>query len=378
MSKMRPITWVAAVVVALSGAAVAWGQGAPVSPGSDHFWKFQPFLDPGHFEPDFQFFAPAEVDDFGGEEHANTGLYVTFDRTYVGVSRPDDAFSFGSGNQADFTWGNRMEVGYMQGDPSGWQAVLWHINGPNEKFTNAEFLESVTNLDGSAAFQILSPGAQDSINQLKLSSFELNKVWRRPAFHNGTNFEPFLGYRYMNLRDFWQREILIREVQGGAPLTDTGTEFFERQLFKSVFENQMHGGQFGARFFQQRGHWMLSADLRFFATANFQTLQNISARSITPNPQTILVDGDTAQNFINFFGSGTDLNRSVNYRHETQFVFGGEVRVEASYELTRDINLRVGGVFFDLGQGIGRGNQMRFNNQDVQIAGVTFGVTVNR
>jgi hypothetical protein len=54
------------------------------------------------------------------------------------------------------------------------------------------------------------------------------------------------------------------------------------------------------------------------------------------------------------------------------------VRAEASYELTRDINLRFGMVFLDLGQGIGRSDNIRDNNEDVQIAGLTFGVTVNR
>jgi hypothetical protein len=56
----------------------------------------------------------------------------------------------------------------------------------------------------------------------------------------------------------------------------------------------------------------------------------------------------------------------------------GEVRGEASYELTRDVNLRVGFVFLDMGQGIGRGDKLGQNNQAVQMAGVTFGFTVNR
>lgn len=376
---MRPFAWLTAIVLALATAAEAQVPGPPTVPGGDHFWEFQPFLDPGYFNPDFQFFAPAEVDDFGGEEKPNTGLYITFDRTYVNVTRPIDQFSLGSGNQGDFTWGNRMEVGYMKGDPAGWQAVLWHVNGPNEKVTNAEFLEEITTIATPVVNQqILSPGATDSINQLKMSTFELNRIWRRPEFHNGTNFEPFIGYRYMNVKDFWHRETLIQEIQGGAPLTATGVEFFERQLFRSIFENQMHGGQLGARFFRQRGHWMLSADLRFFALANFQSLQNQSVRSILPNPQTVLADGNTTQNFINFFGSGSDLNRTTSYDRATQFCFGGEVRGEASYELTRDVNLRVGFVFLDMGQGIGRGNLIRLNNQAVQMAGVTFGFTVNR
>jgi hypothetical protein len=375
---MRPFAWLTAIVLAAATAAPAQVPGPPTVPGGDHFWEFQPFLDPGYFNPDFQFFAPAVVDDFGGEEKPNTGLYVTFVRTYVNVSRPIDTFSFGSGNQGDFTWGNRMEVGYMKGDPAGWQAVLWHVNGPNERFVNSEFLEEIQNISTTPVTQqILSPGAIDTVNQLKMSSFELNRVWRRPQFHNGTNFEPFVGYRYMNVKDYWQRQTLIRELVGSPPQAGTSDEFFDLLTNRSVFENQMHGGQLGARFSRQRGHWMLSADLRFFAMANFQTLQRLRERSVLPNPEEILVDG-TAVDLINPLGTGADLNRTVAYDRATQFCFGGEVRGEASYELTRDINLRVGFVFLDMGQGIGRGNLMRLNNQAVQMAGVTFGFTVNR
>jgi hypothetical protein len=81
---------------------------------------------------------------------------------------------------------------------------------------------------------------------------------------------------------------------------------------------------------------------------------------------------------INWFGTGGDVNIQTMYFHATQFCFGGEVRMDASYELTRDINLRVGMVFLDLGQGIGRGDLLRLNNQAVQMAGVSFGFTVNR
>jgi hypothetical protein len=129
--------------------------------------------------------------------------------------------------------------------------------------------------------------------------------------------------------------------------------------------------------FRQRGHWMLSSELRFFAMANFQSLRLVTARSVLPNPDELLVDGN-AEDLVNPLGTGQDVNRTLSNQHASQFVWGGEVRGEASYELTRDINLRVGFVFLDLGQGIGRGNLLRFNNQAIQMAGVTFGFTVNR
>jgi putative beta barrel porin BBP7 len=378
MLMIRPIAWLAAIVVAVGlTASAARAQGVPTSPGQDSFWKFQPFLDPGYFEPDFQFFAPAEVDDFGGEEKPNTGLYVTFDRTYVNVSRPRDQFSFGSQNQGDFTWGNRMEVGYMLGDPSGWQAVLWHVNGPNERFANGAAQVLITDSTGSFAQPFLLDQSFDTINQLKMSSFELNKVWRRTQFHNGTVLEPLVGYRYMNVRDFFQRET-FNEVPTTPPTTiGTGTtEFFQTNTLSTTFENNMHGGQLGARLFRQRGHWMLSTEIRMFALANFQSLRRITQQSFLPNPDQQPANSDV--DFIAPFGVGGDVNRQVSYQRASQFCWGGEVRGDASYELTRDINLRVGFVFLDLGQGIGRGDRLRFNNQAVQMAGVTFGFTVNR
>jgi len=369
----RPIAWLAAVVLAVVLANSAAAQGLPTSPGQAPIFEFQPFLDPGYFEPDFQFFAPAEVNDFGGEEKGNTGLYVTFDRTYVAVTRPIDRFSFGSGNQSDFTWGNRMEAGYMKEDGHGWQAGLWHINGPNENFVNSEYLQRFQDQQqGAVTFQFPVPGAIDSVNNFKLSSFELNKAWRLKPLHNGTVVEPILGYRYMNAKDYFRRDVFTEVAVNIPPLT----EFLQNDTQLATFENQMHGGQIGGRIFRQRGHWLLSADVRFFTLANFQTLRRTFQNSLVPNPDYQFVDGSNRD--IIESGLGGDINRTTSYQHASQFVFGGEVRGEASYELTRDINLRFGFTFLDLGQGIGRGNRLAFNNQGVQMAGVTFGFTVNR
>ena len=67
-----------------------------------------------------------------------------------------------------------------------------------------------------------------------------------------------------------------------------------------------------------------------------------------------------------------------SYSHGTEFVFGGEIRAEAAYEVTRDVSLRVGMEFLNLATGIGRGRDPERNSEDVQMFGVTFGLTVNR
>jgi hypothetical protein len=211
-----------------------------------------------------------------------------------------------------------------------------------------------------------------------MSSFELNKVFRLKPYHNGTIVEPVLGYRYMNVRDFYQRQTLTQfPGTAGIPVDAISDEFLQTITHRSIFENQLHGGQLGARIFRQRGHWMLSGQATFFALANFQSLRVINQQSLLANPAQELIDANPEQK-INWFGTGGDINSQEAYRRATQFTFGGEIRGDASYELTRDVNLRVGFVFLDLGQGIGRGDRPAFNNQSVIMSGVTFGLTVNR
>jgi hypothetical protein len=369
---IRPFVWLAALLAVMGLAGTAKAQ------------KYEPFFDPGYFgQPDFQYFAPAEVGDFGGEEPPNTGIYFDYDRTYVNMTRPEGLASLGSEFDGDFTWGNRWEIGFMTEEHTGWQAVLWHLSGPNEYVDN--FQERLTrfNPDDDPAnpdpiIQDRNPRSyilRDSLNVASLSSFELNKTWRRKQFHNGAVLEPLVGFRYMNFRSFFRRDNYIRFDENAAgepvfpPSTVDGT-FEQLTEDTAVFENFMIGGQLGARCFRQTGHWLLSADVRVFAVQNFQTLSNQTDVRLTRH--TGVSGGADPDVELEIF------TRSRIYDHAQEFVWGGEVRAEASYELTRDINLRFGMVFLDLGQGIGRGNDIHENFEDVQIAGLTFGFTINR
>jgi hypothetical protein len=143
---------------------------------------------------------------------------------------------------------------------------------------------------------------------------------------------------------------------------------YERLITRyDTFSNEMVGGQLGARLFHQRGHWMLSGEVRMFGCANFQNLETI-------------IDSTTTR-YASLGTSPPDLiinNAVFSHANANNFVWGGEVRAEASYELTREINLRFGLAFIELGQGIGRSNNIDDNNEEVVMVGLTFGVTVNR
>lgn len=354
MSIIRPFIWLAALATAIGLTA----------PGSAQ--TYQPFIDPNYFGlPDLQFFAPAEVGDYSGLEPPNTGFYFDFDRLYLYANRPDGEASLFSDNIGDFAWGNRYEMGYMTDEKQGWQVLIWNLNGPNENLVNAELQQFQTVDVPTASTQLDNYFyGLSSLNTMELTSVELNKIWRRKEFHEGSVLELLLGFRQMTLIDYYRRDIL-GELPG--PIAATSFVTYDSEL--AEFNNFMYGGQLGGRWFQQRGHWLLSFETRFFALANNQSLKNEQVNKI--------LDFDPVDaTLIDVIG--TDVNRSRTYSHANQFVWGGEFRLEAAYELTRDISLRVGSQFTDLGRGIGRGNLLRMNDQDVQLAGVTFGLTVNR
>ena len=368
MSWIRPIAKLAAFFIVLGLSTAVYGQ------------RFQPFIDPGYFEPDFQWFAPAEVGDFGGKDFANTGIYFDYDKLYLNCTRPEGEPSLRSPYDGDFSWGNRYEIGYMTEEDTGWQAVLQHYVVDEALLVFQERIDRNNEDDDQAGgtpdpiFQDRNPRSlnlRTTLNYARFSSIELNKVWRRKPFHHGGILEPLIGARVMSFRDQYIRDSYRRfaETITGQPLPgvpDVNGPFEDFETNEALFYNQMFGGQVGARIFNQFGHWLLSAEVRMFGLVNFQELENINRLN---RVRYTAVAGDVE----------LQLNSETHtFENNTQFVWGGEVRAEAAYEVTRDVSFRFGLLFIDLGQGIGRGNTLRFDNQDVVMTGLTAGLTINR
>ncbi|HUE70486.1 MAG TPA: hypothetical protein VMP01_06305 [Pirellulaceae bacterium] len=405
MSLTRPHSWLAALLAAVSLTATAQAQDfanqyreLPATSPEFHN-RLNPFIEFDEFDPDLQFFAPAEVTDFGGGEPPNTGFYVTYDRMYINASRPEGDPSFDDVGDGDFGWGNRWDVGYMTADHVGWGASIWHLNGPNEllsvwqerlgRFNEDDFPlgsgeEPVLNNrnDGSQLARVYL--VADSLNVIKVTNFELNRTWRRKQFHNGAVLEPFIGLRYMLIRDFGRADNYHRYDEDAVGNPIIGPEIFEGpweqyQTHRNVFENSMLGGQLGLRLFKQSGHWLLSGEFRAIALQNWQFLAR---------------HRDTTLTRVDDFNTGglpeiIIEERFLQSTDFSEFVWGGEIRGEAAYELTRDISLRFGFFMMNLGQGIGRSNVIRpfpfadtalvaKNEQDLFLGGLTFGFTVNR
>ena len=365
-----------------------------------HDQMYQPYIDMHAFDPDYQFFAPAELDDFGNGWQAKTGWFGKYDRTYLFMTRPELEQSF---EQMDPAWGHRFQLGYMTSDNHGWFVEGTDLNSPNkgirklfervDRFNDDDDPNQDNNQGGGggggnqqddAVFPVDDRNDPEtdsrvfrsvqSVNFGTLSGFELNKTFRLKRFHNGSYLEPFLGVRYHIFNDFHRRDSYRRldDVMGTLiptiPQPNTTDNIEEIIISRSNWENHMIGAQMGVHWYKQIPRWQLSSDLRFFAAQNFQSL----------NQRT-----DTDYYLYASVAQGADINAvhsivDTNFNNNDEFVWGLDVRAEAAYELTRDISLTCGFQVVHYVQGIARGNQANFNEEDLTLAGLTFGLQVNR
>jgi hypothetical protein len=376
---------------------------------------YQPFIEPGYFNHDLQFFAPAaDIDTYGDDPVMRYGWFGSYNRMYIGVSRPDYdgrqsrvlTINDSSSDLMDLTWGNRWDLGYMVDDVNhdhGWMFSYLHIDGPNlGEVVNQQRLNRINDDDEgfpapdeddpeyveppSDRNDVGPPNRErrylitDSLNMCKLGSLELNKIFRMPPLHHGGIIEPFLGFRYMKFEDtYLDTDYRVYDADGLSPIwpplppTSIPIEYLDseiEQLFTDhyLFQNQMIGGQLGFRWSRRTSRWNLSAEFRAMAFQNFQHLKR------TYDVTRIYYDGA---------GSGSEVDAIIKSRetedwHTTETVVGGDIRATAAYELFRDFSLEVGVQYIGMFTGIGRGNDIDYNSEDVNMIGTTFGFVMRK
>jgi hypothetical protein len=282
----RPCVWLLSLVAIIGLSRSAKAQFVP-DVFSNHDLAIQPFGD-WDFKPDFQWFSPVINYEYGGEPlDANYGWFFTYDRQYLNVKRSNAATNPFDG---DFTWGNRFDFGYMTEDDHGWMASVSYLRMGDVNLAQ--------------------------INNFTYTSIEVNKTWRLEPFYNDFYMEGFCGVRYFKFND---------------------------RLF-GYTENNIIGGQLGARVFKQVKNFVLSGEFRIYPAHNYQFYQT------------------------------ADMEKA-----NEEWVIGGETRVEVAYLITRDVAFRMGWDLIYFGQGIGRGNQPLIeNDEDMLITGLTFGIQINR
>lgn len=414
MSLKRTKLWFLAVVTALASALNSAKGEAPAMPATGptvQLERWSPFTEPDHFGPDLQFFAPFDASSYGGGNPPNIGFFFTYSRLYWNIERPTQRpinrvgiegdfgqnlniplHQFGdlgilgftgprpTGYDGDFTWGNRYDFGYMTEDEHGWYASITHVAGPaeslhvrQERINRDSPTDTPTNPDPILVDR--NPREYDlysTLNAARFSSVELNKVWRRKEFHNGGVLEPFLGARFMTFKDIYRQDGYGRYDLDPQDFPDLNTpdpngpaEVFISD--RAHFENNMLGGQLGFRYFYEKAHWKINTEVRALACHNFQYLTRYQDQVVTSY-------GSAGSTTVDY-----ELrNKARAFDRSDEFVWGGELRCDATYALTRDIGFNFGLTVLDLADGIGRGNDIRDNTEGVVMAGVNFGFWINR
>ncbi len=378
----------AVTVMVASPSLMAQGRNLPNGPA------YHPFAEPLEFDPDWQFFAPVDVDSMlekSPRKRAHTGWFATYDRTNMWVSRPETE---ASRNTGDFGWGNRFDVGFMTGERTGWLASFRHMGGPNVYDTiYQERINRVNTDDTNSLTDPVQPFIdvndpqlgtrvyvlEDSLNVFSMSNFEINKTWRREPYRYGGIIEPMVGFKYATVDDFAVNESYNRFTNLiTAPLDPpTASTQLETMISNQTrVKNQMVGGQLGARYFTHYDRWTVSGELRAFSMANFQSANRATRAYTTEYSGGPAINVDVvATNYT----TGTGFEHATN----TEFVFGFEARAEAAYQLTKAFSVRGGIDVIDFAGGIWRGANFTAlkgqpTDQDLQMAGYTFGIEFNR
>ena len=354
---------------------------------------YHPFSEPMAFDPDWQFFAPVQMQDLQdltARQRANNGFYVAYDRMQIGLNRSDTE---AASNKIDFTWGNRFDFGWMNSKESGWMFSAINVSGPNvynqyEQIRLNQFILPANNTGLQPDFQndIGNRRAfliQDSVNVGSFATFEANKVWRMEPYRYGGILEPMVGLRYAFFGDGAANDAYSTGPINNTAVPPARTGTFEHILRDRVdTDNHMILGQAGFRYTKFINRWTLSNDMKFFGGHVYQNQS--TSRTTTETSYAVApavgVTSLTEGNVVNSFYSGRKGEKST---------IGFDLRVEGSYKATKYLDLRGGFAMMYFARGIWRGQTATennilgggnrdSNNQNLIMPAFTFGIALNR
>lgn len=338
---------------------------------------YHPNAEPVHFDPDWQFFAPVQLqdmEDLTARQRANKGFFFTYDRMYLGVTRPDTETS---SNALDFTWGNRFDAGWMKDNEKGWTFSTMHMSGPNiynqyeQRLANAPIVPIVPGPGVDERLETI----KDSVNVGSFFSFDANKTWRLEPYRYGGILEPMIGMRYVRFEDVAQNDQYQLSTSVGFPeiAATVALERITRDV--ALTNNHMLLGQFGFRYTKFVRRWTFSNDAKVFAGHVYQNQSNSTQSINTFYGSPIVAGGAILQ---------TRTDATYFGRKNNENTVGFDIRVEGAYKATKHVDLRAGFEMLYFGRGVwrgatnlGQGNQFS-NDQHLIMPGFTFGLTLNR
>ncbi len=372
---------------------------------------------------DFNWFEPIYCNE-DKRPAANLGYFFEYQRLSTSVSRPKQGtvviptnidqlpttevnVDIGGDQYSDWTNGNLFDFGYMResnrhGAASGWLVSVMKIDNPRHRLTNPNVAFDGTTINDVAGNPIGETFVTE--NAFNIYGIDVNRVWRMEPTFKGAIIEPFIGLRYTRIRDHFDYLVYNREptapFPGSIPILDGNGQTRARTLFDQFYssnsytDNDLFGGQLGMRVQKRRGRWRLGTELKGFAMNNFSQSTAVVTTQTTEQVQIANYD---------IFGARVDIQnqgdpvidiepRGVVTKTANRFVWGGELRLNAGFDITKKFSIEVGGHFMAFADGIGRGQgypTLNSPEQDVPTegqnrggafttAGATLGFSINR
>ncbi len=369
---------------------------------------------------DAQFFAPRDLSDFDTKPHANEGVFFTADflRWRVTPPRdsvigspeaagkiPEDIAIFGRSapavfllderlqlNSLDTSWyrvedfdGQDFSLGWVE-DNHGWFVRGFEMHGRDQTITGTDTMVAFNDPQGLIWYDVGGfffdrIGVQfDELRadlDTRFWTVEANYMYRCRT-HYGDWLEFFAGPRYLNFSESF-------DVRGWGGVLDDSWWYTDAH-------NHIIGPQFGVRWFKRWSSWQISFEGRVMPAINFQDVKQMTH---------LASRGGAGAPFL-AYGLGfppivvppsalglPPLQSNSNQRtDEAQFSAVSELRIQASYIITRKVNLKIGYNFMYVG-GLARPTSMvdytfpqmgireHDNNQSMFAHGLNFGVEIN-
>lgn len=371
---------VATLVLAL--ATQARGQFSDIVPGtigsqatgqgSFNQNSFGADFDPQAWEYDMSPFTPLDVSEYGGGPKSKAGYYARYDRTYMSLSRPDGG---GPGNGFatftpvstplslvipgtavalqpgpnspnvpignDFVYGNHFNFGYTDCNGTGW---------------DVDYMKSEGGFySGAGGVEVQNP----AFTSTKLNQLSLNRVFRSDLSRGGY-VEPYVGVKYLGVNDSFTQgtqEFALININAPASAVDDVLQFANTR-FRQKASNTAVGGHLGMRYSKQHGRWNLGSNMNMSALYNSQRA--------------------SASTSVVFPTNNLQFNSAQSRGNGNSFVPVLDLGVTSTYEITRDISLRMGAEVIYVWDGLTRVNTLpaRMNpNLALDSAGFPIAVT---
>ncbi len=412
--------------------------------GGSRETDLQPFhpIDLGSIA-DFQLFAPPEEQSQDNYFKGNYGPFFRYERFYYSIHQPgtttigsSDAAALGTSEnttgfiKANFVWGNRFELGYVEDDNYGWDTVIIKSNNQfNSLKSNQPTNVAFTNeriIAGVSIPTLFAPLEADNLT--RFVGVDLLKTFRYEPGHNGGLWNIGLGAKFFQLHDrFTVSGTTVQQTQiattpvPGFPITSTSltgtttttaidtttTTVDSAPNFVSTgVDNNMVGPEIKLQWEDKKGRWTFGSEFRFAPTANFQTIKQqgatgsgfssttirttttVNTTNLSPPTITTLVQNQLINQVSSVVPAGQATNSFSHSLNQVSFAPMGELRLDTAFQLTKAASIRVGYTGM-LMSGISRASQRVDytlpdmgilpgpKNQHTYINGVNVGFDIN-